>query len=51
MIWKTFQKSLVILKKLWIEEFNRVEKLCASGKDYAGMGGFVSKHSEQVAGE
>lgn len=36
-------------KKLWIQEFNRAERLCAPGNAFAGFGGIVSKHAEHVA--
>ena len=36
-------------KKMWIEEFNRAERLCSSGCDYSGFGGLVSKHGERIA--
>ena len=36
-------------KKMWIEEFNRSENLCAPGSEYSGFGSVVSKHSERIA--
>ena len=36
-------------KQMWIEEYNRVERLCAPGREYAGFGGIVSKHAERIA--
>ena len=34
---------------MWIEEFNRAERLCSSGFEYSGFGWLVSKHGERFA--